>query len=87
VCIDATGREHFAIVEWRSIGDETVRYDSTCSSVAHEQLGPLPSRWRDRVQLAPLRCGRPTQAGRPCRIPVAAPGQRCSWHRAERTTA
>ena len=76
VCIDATGREHFAIVEWRSIGDETVRDDGTCSSVPHEQLGPLSPRWRDRVRLAPLRCGRRTKSGNilPGRCRTRRPG-------------
>lgn len=59
----------------------------------HEQLGPLPQRWRERVAwAAPFRCGRPTKSGRPCRLPVDQAGVACSFHRAagpdaERQTA
>ena len=74
------------VLAWRDgIDDPTVRYD--LEPPAHEQTGPLPAVWRARTQLAPLRCGRPTLAGNPCRHPVATPGQRCGAHRAERTNA
>lgn len=78
--VDANGSEHLVFVERSAMGDLAVRYDSTCRDVAHEQLGPLPAIWRHRAALAPLRCGRPTKAGRPCRALVADPGP-CSRHR------
>jgi hypothetical protein len=52
----------------------------------HEQLGPLPPRWRAAVQCAPYRCGRPRADGRPCRQSVKAPGRSCAWH-SERASA
>lgn len=49
----------------------------------HEQVGPLPERWRERVAWsAAFRCGRPTKSGRPCKLRVARPGDRCLFHRA-----
>ena len=52
----------------------------------HEQLGPLPDRWRYRVALAPYRCGRPRADGRPCRQFVGEAGRTCAWH-SERASA
>lgn len=69
--------------ETERIGDRTTRFDPNCRDAPHEQLGPLPARWRDRVQLAPIRCGRRTLRGSRCRIPVTQPGQACGHHRAQ----
>jgi hypothetical protein len=44
----------------------------------HERLGRLPTAWRERLE---LRCGAPTRKGRPCRIEVDRPGDRCAYHR------
>lgn len=52
----------------------------------HEQVGPLPFRWRAAVQCAPYRCGRPRADGRPCRQAVRTPGRSCAWH-SERASA
>jgi hypothetical protein len=83
--IAADGTEHLVLAELDSLGDETVRYDPGCGDVAHEQLGALPPRWAARTTLAPLRCGRRTQAGHPCRILVTRPGDTCTWHRTPTT--
>ncbi|MGO9156777.1 hypothetical protein [Mycobacterium sp.] len=80
--IDPDGADRLVLAECATINDPTVSYRS--DPPPHEHLGPLPPRWGARVALAPFYCGRPTRAGRPCRIPVAAPGQRCSWHPTER---
>lgn len=81
--VDTDGQVNLVLAERNSIGDETVRYDANCPAVAHEQPGPLPPRWRDRVALVPLRCGRPTKSGAPCRAYVTRPGAACGRHRAE----
>lgn len=81
VAIDVDGAEHLVLIEDVSIGNERVRYDAACTTVIHEQHGPLPPRWQARVRYAPLRCGRPTRAGRPCRVEVTRPGGACGWHR------
>ena len=48
----------------------------------HEQDGPLPPVYRQRLNHTLLRCGAPTLAtGRPCRCPVARVGDRCTHHR------
>jgi hypothetical protein len=49
--------------------------------VAHEQLGALDWRLRDRIGLAAFRCGRRTRAGAQCRVIVSQPGDACGWHR------
>lgn len=81
IAIESDGTEHAVLAAEIAIGDDRVRYDATCAAVAHEQLGPLPPRWFARVRLAPLRCGRPTKTGTPCRVEIAVPGRTCGWHR------
>lgn len=61
--------------------DARVVTDMLCARVTHEQLGPLPELWRQRVAAAPLRCGRITRAGSRCRAQVGAAGQPCRHHR------
>lgn len=61
-------------------GADSVR-DLVCSSVAHEQLGPLPNAWQARVGAARLRCGAVTRTGGRCRAYVGDPGRRCRHHR------
>jgi len=81
--IAADGTEHLVLAERDAIGDENIRYDPTCSTVRHEQTGPLPPGVRYRVWQVPAhRCGRPTKTtGRPCRIEVTRPGEPCGLHR------
>lgn len=81
--VDCRGDEHFALAECVSLGRGGARYDAACSDVAHEQVGPLPLEYVRRVTVAARvnRCGRLTQAGRPCRIRVAVVGAACEWHR------
>ena len=63
---------------------------SGCASpdhAPHEQAGPLPPVYRQRLNAVLLRCGAPTlSTGLPCRTPVARPGQRCGHHRQPVTT-
>jgi hypothetical protein len=68
----ADGTEHLVLAKLAALNDHTELYDASCTDVSHEQLGPMPAAWRHRVALAPLRCGRPTKTGRPCRAPVRA---------------
>ncbi|UXA14079.1 hypothetical protein KXD97_10025 [Mycobacterium sp. SMC-8] len=79
------GSEHLVLAQRDSINDDTAVYDATCCDVAHEQLGPLPIEYVRRFTISRRahRCGRRTQAGRPCRIRVAAAGDACEWHRAK----
>lgn len=87
VALDAEGTEHLVLIEDAAVDDEHVRYDAACTTVIHEQIGPLPTRWQARVRYAPIRCGRPTKAGYPCRVEVARPGSTCGWHRGTRSQA
>lgn len=50
--VAADGSEHLVLVEQGSIGDETVRYDRTCSTVVHEQLGALPIEFVRRIAVS-----------------------------------
>lgn len=72
------GTEHLALLDQAAIGTE--HYDATCGAVSHEQRGPLPIGFAERVGLI---CGAPahTKKGRPCRNRVPVQGQRCQWHR------
>jgi hypothetical protein len=84
VVMDTRGVEHFALVAEGIIADDgriASLSDPACGEVVHEQLGPLPDRWRALVRYAPLRCGRPTRGGTPCRVEVSRPGGTCGWHR------
>jgi hypothetical protein len=40
--IAADGSSHLLLAQVDAIGAESVTYDASCSTVAHEQLGPLP---------------------------------------------
>lgn len=56
--------------------------DAECELVTHEQPGPLPDEWAERVKrVVRSRCGHPTKSGSPCRQSVARPGGACAWHR------
>ncbi|CAM3074281.1 hypothetical protein BST27_30825 [Mycobacterium intermedium] len=81
--VTAGGDEHLVLARRAAIGDPTACYDSSCRDVAHEQLGALPLEYVRHITVSRRthRCGRPTQAGRPCRIRVPAQGQACEWHR------
>ncbi|BBY92293.1 hypothetical protein MGALJ_19620 [Mycobacterium gallinarum] len=46
----------------------------------HEQLGPLPLEWFNRVRTVMHRCGRRTKDGYTCRYLVQIPGEPCYWH-------
>lgn len=83
VAVAADGAEHLVLAQHSAIGDQSVRYDSACRDVAHEQLGPLPIEYVRRLTVSRRthRCGRPTQTGRPCRVRVQADGDACDWHR------
>jgi hypothetical protein len=79
--VAADGSTHLLLARVDAIGNSDVTYDPGCTDVAYEQLGALPPRWAARVALAPLRCGRRTKSGTPCRITVTEPNAACSWHR------
>jgi hypothetical protein len=86
VLVGDDGRADFVIVDVSLLGDEGHTYDPTTPQAPHEQPGALPPRWQARVALAPLRCGRKTKTGRPCRTPVTTPGDACPWHRCTTTS-
>jgi hypothetical protein len=76
------GSTKFVLALQEAIGDEDALVATTTPDATHEQLGPLPDRWRWRIQTAAYRCGRRTKTtGRPCRITVDKPGQPCGLHR------
>jgi hypothetical protein len=83
VAIGPDGEQRLILAHHDSIGDPDVCYDPTCSAVRHEQLGPLPIETVRKITISVRshRCGRPTQAGHPCRILVSRPGDTCTWHR------
>jgi hypothetical protein len=86
--VRADGSAHLLLARADDLGDESSTYDPTCSTVAHEQLGPLPLEVVRRITAAGRRarlfCGRPTKTtGQPCRIEVTRPGEPCGLHRTE----
>lgn len=86
VAVGADGEQRLVLAERGSVGDEAVRYDPTCSEATHEQLGPLPLEYVRRLTISRRgshahRCGRPTKAGTPCKIPVSDTGAACGFHR------
>jgi hypothetical protein len=81
--VAADGGEHLVLAHREGINADTAVYDATCRDVAHEQGGALPIEFVRRLMISRRthRCGRRTQAGRPCQIRVAAEGLACEWHR------
>jgi hypothetical protein len=79
--INPDGSVTYVLAAVELLGDPSATYDAHCANVTHEQTGPLPPRWRDRVELAPARCGRRTKAGTRCRTHVGRPGDACGWHK------
>jgi hypothetical protein len=58
-----------------------VRMLTTAESVEHERTGRLPFVIAKRVASVPVRCGRITTSGSPCRTRVKPPGRACHRHR------
>jgi hypothetical protein len=85
VAVDPDGTEHFVVIDDALLGSSEARYAAQCPTVVHEQLGPLPKRWRALVAYAPLRCGQPTKAGTSCRVVVTEAGRTCGKHRTPTT--
>ncbi len=57
-------------------------FDPWCADAPHEQYGPLPLKWQQRMDDAfTPRCGRPTKSGRACRSLVPEKGCACAHHR------
>lgn len=83
VGVDSSGHEYLALARVDLLGRRGHPVDLSCADVAHEQLGPLPLEFVRSIVVASRthRCGRTTQAGRPCRIRVRAAGDACEWHR------
>jgi hypothetical protein len=81
--VNAAGATTYLLVAVEHLGDDSATYDAMCTAAAHEQTGPLPPRWRDRIELAPLRCGRRTKVGTACRAYVGRPGAACGHHRGD----
>jgi hypothetical protein len=78
VAVDDTGGETYWIADTSLLGRDDVDHGVI---PRHEQLGPLPGGWRDRL----LRCGQPTaKTGRPCRLAVDELGGACVFHRGSR---
>ncbi|MFI8773738.1 hypothetical protein ACIGKQ_16430 [Gordonia sp. NPDC062954] len=77
--VDADGNRQLWIVDTGQLDADVV--DLGNQNPVHEQAGLLPSSWDDRIAAAPLRCCRPTAAGRPCRQIVTRPGVACAQHR------
>jgi hypothetical protein len=79
--VSTAGVATYLLAAVEFLGDPSATYDANCAEAAHEQTGPLPPRWRDRIQLAPARCGRRTKTGGRCRAYVGRPGDACGWHK------
>ncbi|OSC32051.1 hypothetical protein B8W69_02845 [Mycobacterium vulneris] len=81
VCVNASGDDVLWLISVDELDAEHPRHGN--GDQPHEQLGPLPIEFVRRLTISRRtnRCGRRTQAGRPCRIRVPAEGQACEWHR------
>jgi hypothetical protein len=86
--IDAYSGPQLLLAGRDTIGDPAVTYDPRCPRADHEQSGALPIDVVRRVAIATRRnrsvtprCGRPTRAGTPCRMPMQRPGDACGRHR------
>lgn len=80
LCVTTNGEEVAWLVnEAEMRNGENTRHGN--GNQLHEKLGRLPAAIRERVSPSP-RCGRPTHAGRPCRLRVKAMGQACGLHTA-----
>lgn len=80
VVVRSDGEQFLILAHRASVDDSKTRVDLSTPHAVHEQLGPLPARWVSRIQLAPLRCGRPTARGAPCRVVVRTPCAPCARH-------
>jgi hypothetical protein len=78
VCITSDGDDALWLVSKTELDAENPRCGN--ANQRHEKLGQLPVAVRERIWGDSLRCGRPTHAGRPCRIRVGTPGDPCGTH-------
>lgn len=77
--VDSYGRRKLWFVDDNRLGADDTDHGAL-TTPQHEGLGPLSQPWAKRVAAAPLRCGRPTAKGRPCRMNVERPGAACALH-------
>lgn len=49
--VSADGSTHLLLARRDRLGDETARYDAACSTVEHEQPGPLPLEYCRRLTI------------------------------------
>jgi hypothetical protein len=77
------GDTHFVLALADAIGDEETRYDPSVRSASHEQTGPLPGGWRERIWAPPVEffCVGTNSKGMPCGLRVQRQGDRCVFHR------
>lgn len=81
-CIDADADVTFWIVKPLNDIEQHAAIHGRSSDARHDQLGPLPAAYRDRLrQVARSRCGRTCRGGRSCRNIVVHAGEPCSRHR------
>ncbi len=83
VLIAEDGREDFVLVHQELIGYGG--YNPATPDAPHEQPGPLPFEYAQRIAALDrrrgYRCGRRTRSGTVCRMRVTRPGDACEWHR------
>lgn len=75
--VGPNGEDTLWIVDEKQLGRAGT--DHGDEKPAHELVGQLPQAVRDRIW-KPLRCGRRTRLGRPCRARVLSPGEPCAHH-------
>jgi hypothetical protein len=80
-CIAADGTISFWFVYPLNAIEKARAVHGQAADAAHEQLGPLPGIYQQRLSSTAPRCGRPRRDGRPCRIEVGSIGSGCHLHR------
>ncbi|BCO35260.1 hypothetical protein BMW24_004510 [Mycobacterium heckeshornense] len=83
-CVKPDGDTVLWLVDRDELGGDN-RCCGYGDDVAHEQLGPLPFEYAQRIAALDrrrgYRCGRRTRSGTVCRMRVTRPGDACEWHR------
>lgn len=73
-CVDSSGARSLWVLSPDLDADQG---DAGPLTAPHEQDGPLPREWRQRIGLV---CGAVARTGKPCKTLVKSYGERCTHH-------
>jgi hypothetical protein len=79
-CVDTEGDHSYWYLRPLTRAEEHHAVHGSARNAPHEDVGPLPQVYLERLVAVPLRCGRTRRDGHRCRIAVVNAGIACYRH-------